>query len=64
VRYLTDGAVIDGREFVEEVFQKSRERYGQKRKDGVRKWRGKREALQGEAAAGVLWSVRDLKIEV
>jgi len=36
---------------VEDVFQKSRERFGPKRKDVARKWRGK-----GEAAAGVLWS--------
>jgi len=56
VRYFTDGAVIGSRGFVEEVFQKSRERFGAKRKDGARKWRGK-----GEAAAGVLWSVRDLR---
>ena len=41
---------------VEEVFQKSRERFGPKRKDVARKWRGK-----GEAAVGVLWSVRDLR---
>jgi REP element-mobilizing transposase RayT len=56
VRYFTDGAVIGSRGFVEEVFQKSRERFGPKRKDGARKWRG-----SGEAAAGVLWSVRDLR---
>jgi len=56
IRYFTDGAVIGSRGFVEEVFQKSRERFGPKRKDGARKWRGK-----GEAAAGVLWSVRDLR---
>jgi len=56
IRYFTDGAVIGSRGFVEEVFQKSRERFGAKRKDGARKWRGK-----GEAAAGVLWSVRDLR---
>ena len=56
VRYFTDGAVIGSRGFVEEVFQKSRERFGPKRKDGARKWRGK-----GEAAAGVLWSMRDLR---
>ena len=56
VRYFTDGAVIGSRGFVEEVFQKSRERFGAKRKDGARKWRG-----SGEAAAGVLWSMRDLR---
>jgi len=56
VRYFTDGAVIGSRAFVEEVFQKSRERFGPKRKDGARKWRG-----NGEAAEGVLWSMRDLR---
>ena len=56
VRYFTDGAVIGSRGFVEEVFQKLRERFGPKRKDGARKWRG-----MGQAAAGVLWSMRDLK---
>ncbi len=56
VRYFTDGAVIGSRAFVEEVFEKSRERFGAKRKDGARKWRG-----NGEAAAGALWSVRDLR---
>jgi multimeric flavodoxin WrbA len=59
VRYFTDGAVIGSRGFVEEVFQKSRERFGPKRKDGARKWRGK-----GAAAAGVLWCVRDLRKEI
>jgi len=56
VRYFTDGAVIGSRGFVEEVFLKSRERFGANRKDGARKLRG-----QGEAAAGMLWSARDLK---
>jgi len=51
-----DRALIGSRGFVEEVIQKLRERFGPKRKDGARKWRGK-----GEAAAGVLWSVRDLR---
>jgi len=56
IRYFTDGAVIGSRAFVDEVFQKSRERFGPNRKDGARKWRGK-----GEAAAGMLWSMRDLR---
>ena len=56
VRYFTDGVVIGSRAFVEEVFEKSRERFGAKRKDGARKMRG-----SGAAAAGVLWSVRDLR---
>jgi hypothetical protein len=56
VRYFTDGAVIGSREFVDEIFQKSRERFGPKRKTGARKMKG-----CGSAAAGLLWSVRDLK---
>ena len=56
VRYFTDGAVIGSRGFVDEVFRLCRERFGSKRKDGARKWRG-----QGAPAAGTLWSVRDLK---
>jgi putative transposase len=56
VRCFTDGAVIGSRGFVEEVFQKSRERFGPKRKTGARKMRG-----SGAAAAGLLWSARDLK---
>jgi len=37
--YFTDGAVIGSRGFVEEVFQKSRDRFGPKRKDGARQGR-------------------------
>ncbi|MBC7979066.1 MAG: transposase [Armatimonadetes bacterium] len=56
VRYFTDGAVIGSRRFVDEAFVKSRERFGPKRKTGARK-------LKGEAgnAAGLLWSIRDLR---
>jgi hypothetical protein len=56
VRYFTDGAVIGSRGFVDEVFRLCRDRFGGQRKDGARKWRG-----SGAAAAGTLWSVRDLK---
>ena len=56
VRYFTDGAVIGSRGFVEDFFEKSRERFGPKRKDGARKMRG-----NGAGAAGVLWSARDLR---
>ena len=56
VRYFTDGAVIGSRGFVDEVFRLCRDRFGAKRRDGARKWRG-----SGTAAAGTLWSVRDLK---
>jgi REP element-mobilizing transposase RayT len=56
VRYFTDGAVIGSRGYVDEVFRLCRDRFGRKRKDGARKWRG-----SGAAAAGTLWSVRDLQ---
>ena len=56
VRYFTDGAVIGSRGFVDEVFRLCRDRFGGKRRDGARKLRG-----SGATAAGVLWSVRDLR---
>ncbi len=59
VRYFTDGAVIGSKEFVNEAFAGARERFTEKRKDGARKLRGK-----GAPAAGVLWSVRDLRLRV
>jgi REP element-mobilizing transposase RayT len=56
IRYFTDGAVIGSREFVNEAFASSRERFGPKRKDGARKLKG------GAApASGTLWSLRDLR---
>jgi hypothetical protein len=41
------------------VFAAARERFTEKRKDGARKLRG-----NGKAAAGELWSVRDLRVRV
>jgi hypothetical protein len=61
VRYFTDGAVIGSRGFVDEVFGLCRDRFGPKRKSGARKLRG--DALDG-AAAGLLWSARDLRKRV
>ena len=55
VRYFTDGAVIGSRSFVNEAFAAARERFGPRRKDGARRLRG-----SGAAAAGTLWSARDL----
>jgi hypothetical protein len=57
VRYFTDGAVIGSKEFVNEAFTTSRDRFSEKRKDGARRMRG-----SGKAAAGSLWSVRDLRV--
>ena len=59
VRYFTDGAVIGSREFVNETFAGARDRFTAKRRDGARKLRG-----NGTPAAGVLWSVRDLRLRV
>jgi len=56
VRYFSDGAVLGSREFVDGVFRACRDRFGGKRKSGARKLRG-----SAAAAAGTLWSVRDLK---
>jgi len=57
VRYFTDGAVIGSKAFVNEAFTNARERFGTKRKDGARRMRG-----SGKPAAGVLWSLRDLRV--
>ena len=59
VRYFTDGAVIGSKEFVNEAFASARERFTVKRKDGARRMRG-----SGAVAAGVLWSIRDLRVRV
>jgi hypothetical protein len=59
VRYFTDGAVIGSKEFVNETFLAARERFTARRKDGARRLRG-----NGSAAAGTLWSVRDLRLRV
>ena len=56
VRYFTDGAVIGSKEFVNEAFANGRERLGKSRRDGARRMRG-----DAAAAAGMLWSLRDLR---
>ena len=55
VRYFSDGAVLGSREFVEEIFQTQRHRFGPKRSNGARRLRG----LKPE-----LFSVRDLQKNV
>jgi REP element-mobilizing transposase RayT len=57
LRYLSDGAVIGQRSFVDEVFRQCREQFGVKRKDGARRMRGDAAEL---TKAGGLWSLRDL----
>ncbi|TAG08690.1 MAG: chemotaxis protein CheW, partial [Verrucomicrobia bacterium] len=59
VRYFSDGAVIGSKVFVNEAFASARERFTLRRKDGARRTRG-----AGQPAAGVLWSVRDLRVRV
>ena len=59
VRYFTDGAVIGIKTFVNETFAAARDRFTERRKDGARRMKG-----SGKAAAGVLWSVRDLRVRV
>jgi hypothetical protein len=59
VRYFTDGAVIGSKEFVNEAFANARERFGPKRKDGARTMKG-----SGNAAKGLLWSARDLRVRI
>ena len=57
VRYFTDGAVLGGRAFVNEVFTSFRERFGPRREDGARK-------LRGLDATASLYVLRDLKVDV
>jgi len=59
VRYFTDGAVIGSKAFVNEAFTNARDRFGKKRQDGARRMRG-----CGKPAAGLLWSLRDLRVRV
>jgi REP element-mobilizing transposase RayT len=59
VRYFTDGAVIGSRAFVNEAFVAARDHFGPRRKEGARRFRG-----SGSAAAGRLWSARDLRVGV
>ena len=58
VRYFTDGAVIGSREFVNEAFDSSRERFSEKRRDGARRMRG------NASTAKDLWSMRALRVGI
>lgn len=59
VRYFTAGAVLGSKEFVNDVFEHSREYFGEKRKTGARKMRGVEE-MEGEA----IHVLRDLQKDV
>lgn len=58
-RYLIDGAVVGSRSYVNQVFEKSRHRFGPKRKSGARKMRG-----HAQSAADMIWTVRDLRVAI
>ena len=60
VRYFSDGAVIGGKAFVDEMFAAFRDRFGPKRKDGARPMRG----LAGESKDERLFSFRQLRTGV
>ncbi len=55
VRYFTDGAVLGTKEFVNEVFNAERHRFGPKRESGARRMR--------HVNAGDLRTLRDLRID-
>jgi REP element-mobilizing transposase RayT len=59
VRYFTDGAVIGSKAFVNQAFAAARHRFPPRRTDGARKLRG-----SAAPAAGTLWSLRDLRVQV
>lgn len=60
VRYFTDGAVLGGKNFVEEIFQAFRERFGARRRNGARPVRGVEAANIGER----LFNLRHLQKDV
>ena len=57
IRYFSDGAVIGGKAFVEEMFAAFRDRFGPKRRDGARPLRG----LAGESGQDRLFNFRQLR---
>ena len=60
VRYFSDGAVIGGKAFVDEMFAAFRDRFGPKRKDGARPMRG----LADETKEDRLFNFRQLRTGV
>jgi hypothetical protein len=60
VRYFSDGAVIGGEAFVEEMFAAFRDRFGPRRKDGARPMRG----LAGGSKEDRLFNFRQLRTGV
>ena len=60
MRYLTDGMVFGGRDFVDGVFHGSRGHFSEKRKTGARPMRG----VGWKESSGRLYSMRELKKNV
>jgi putative transposase len=60
VRYFSDGVVLGGRAFVEDIFLTCRERFGPKRRTGARPLRG----LAGESPDERLYNLRQLRTGV
>jgi len=60
VRYFSDGAVIGGKAFVNEMFAAFRDRFGPKRKEGARPLRG----LEGGDGDERLFNFRQLRKSV
>ncbi len=58
VRYFTDGMVVGSREFVDQVFKQSRERFGKKRKTGARPMRN----VGWKKGAAQIYSMRQLMV--
>jgi hypothetical protein len=59
IRYFSDGAVIGSKDFVDKAFASNKDRFSKKRTDGARRLRG-----DAKAAAGTIWSARDLRVEI
>ncbi len=60
VRYFTDGAVLGSRNFVEDIFQRTRDRFGPRRQTGARPLRG----LEAAAGEPRLYNLRHLQKRV
>jgi REP element-mobilizing transposase RayT len=60
VRYFSDGVVLGGRAFVEDIFEACRERFGPKRRNGARPLRG----LAGDSPDERLFNLRQLRTGV
>ncbi len=60
VRYFSDGAILGGKEFVEQMFGRFRDRFGVNRKDGARRMTG----LGGQGEGERMFAARALRVRV